>query len=260
MIKPVLRYPGAKWKLSEWICSNLPPHDVYLEPFLGSGAVFFGKEPVRTETINDIDGNVVNLFRVIREQTRELCDAVALTPWARDECVLSHNLDNAAVDDDLERARLFLVRCWQTFGSQVRGVSGWRNRTTGKSPKEPDIWKRLPERIVTAAERLLDAQIENMDAIKLIERYNAHNCLIYADPPYVPDTRGKYIYTYECDDAYHIRLLDVLEKHRGSVVISGYDSPLYNERLAHWKRVEKQARAEKGALRTEVLWIKDIVL
>ncbi len=255
MIKPVLRYPGAKWKLSEWICSNLPPHDVYLEPFFGSGAVFFGKEPVRTETINDIDGNVVNLFRVIRERTHELCDAVALTPWARDEYVLPHN--EAA--DDVERARVFLVRCWQAFGSQVRGASGWRNRTTGKSPKEPDVWRRLPERIVIAAERLLEAQIENMEAIKLIERYNAPNCLIYADPPYMPDTRGKYIYTYECDDDYHMRLLDVLERHRGSVLISGYDSPLYNERLSHWQRIEKEARAEKGALRREVLWIKEVV-
>ena len=98
-----------------------------------------------------------------------------------------------------------------------------------------------------------------MEAIKLIERYNAPNCLIYADPPYMPDTRGKYIYTYECDDDYHMRLLDVLERHRGSVLISGYDSPLYNERLSHWQRIEKEARAEKGALRREVLWIKEVV-
>ena len=254
MMKPVLRYPGAKWTLSKWICESLPPHNVYVEPFFGSGAVFFRKEPSYTETLNDIDGNVVNLFKMIRERTQELCEHISLTPWARDEYLASYTPADKA--DELERARVFLVRCWQAFGTRTGLKSGWRNRTTGKSPNEPDTWRQLPERVAVAAARLLDAQIENMDAINLIERYNAPNCLIYADPPYMTETRSKGIYAFECDDDYHTRLLDILDAHRGSVVISGYDHVLYNERLTGWQRIEKEAIAEKGARRKEVLWIK----
>ena len=255
MVKAILRYPGAKWELSKWICSNLPPHSIYVEPFFGSGAVFFGKKPVKTETLNDVDGNVVNLFKIIRERSEELCRVIELTPWARDEYFSSYSVDETA--DELEQARLFLVRCWQAFGSRNGARSGWRNRTTGSSPKEPSIWRTLPERVRIAAERLRYAQIENMDAINLIQRYNAPNCLIYADPPYMPDTRSRGIYAHECDEAYHEQLLYALEAHIGSVVLSGYNHPLYNERLRHWKRIEKTTCVERAARRTEILWIKE---
>jgi len=254
-IKSVLRYPGAKWALSKWVVDNLPAHDVYLEPFFGSGAVFFAKPPSRTETINDLDGNVVNLFKVMREQTEQLCNALSLTPWARAE-YLSSYVNSEAVDD-VERARLFLVRCWQAFGTRTGQASGWRNRTTGKNPTEPDIWKVLPERVTVAARRLRDAQIESMDAIALIKRYAKPNCLIYADPPYVESTRSKSIYAFECDDQFHRDLLDALDNHPGPVVLSGYDNPLYNERLSHWRKITKETVAELGHKRTEVLWIKD---
>lgn len=89
------------------------------------------------------------------------------------------------------------------------------------------------------------------------DRYNSTNCLIYADPPYMADTRSKSIYAYECDDDYHVRLLDKLAAHSGAVVLSGYDSPLYNERLKDWRRIERDARAERGMGRREVLWIKE---
>ena len=255
MIRSVLRYPGAKWALSKWICSNLPPHEVYVEPFFGSGAVFFGKEPSATETINDIDGNVVNLFKVMRERTDELCAALSLTPWAREEYAASYSPSEDL--DDVERARIFLVRCWQAFGTRTGQSSGWRNRTTGKAPTEPDIWRVLPERVALAARRLRLAQIESMDAIALIERYDKANCLIYADPPYMPETRSKGIYAFECDDDYHARLLDALDAHSGAVVLSGYDNDLYNQRLAHWRRVTKESYAELGCKRSEALWIKE---
>jgi len=257
-IKSVLRYPGAKWALSKWVVENLPTHEVYLEPFFGSGAVFFAKPPSRTETINDLDGNVVNLFKVMREQTEALCNALSLTPWARAEYLNSYA--DASSTNEVERARLFLVRCWQAFGTRTGQASGWRNRTCGKNPTEPDIWKVLPERVTSAARRLRDAQIESMDAIALIKRYAKPNCLIYADPPYTPDSRSKNIYAFECDDQFHRNLLDALDNHPGPVVLSGYDNPLYDERLAHWRKVTKEAVAELGHKRLEVLWIKDVIV
>ena len=135
-VKPVLKYAGAKWRLADWIGGLLPPHEIYLEPFFGSGAVFFRKAPARLETINDIDGNVVNLFRVLREQTEQLAALVELTPWARDEYYASYEKSG----NDLEDARRFLVRCWQAFGTMTAARTGWRHSATGRSPVMPQQW------------------------------------------------------------------------------------------------------------------------
>ena len=81
----LLKYPGSKWRVADWIISHFPEHKVYCEPFFGSGAVFFNKSSVYIETINDIDGDVVNLFRVCRERPEELARLIEMTPFARDE-------------------------------------------------------------------------------------------------------------------------------------------------------------------------------
>lgn len=251
-IKPVLKYPGAKWRLSKWIVEHLPPHEIYLEPYFGSGAVFFNKQPARLETVNDIDGNVVNLFRVLREEPERLAQIVELTPWARDEYFSSYG----KTGDSIEDARRFLVRCWQAFGTVTGSKTGWRHSATGRCPVMPQQWDTVPERIIAAAQRLKAAQIENMDAVQLIKKYNDPKCLVYADPPYVPETRRKNIYAEEMTEAQHVDLLEALQMHSGAAVISGYDHPLYNEFLKGWQRVDKHALAERGQTRTEVIWIK----
>lgn len=251
-VKPVLKYAGAKWRLASWVTERLPPHEIYLEPFFGSGAVFFRKPAARLETINDVDGNVVNLFRVLREKPEQLVALIECTPWARDEYYASYEQAGNEVED----ARRFLVRCWQAFGTMTAARTGWRHSATGRSPVMPQQWNGLPDRLAAAALRLKDAQIENMDAVQLIRKYNDPRCLIYADPPYVPDTRRKHIYASEMTEAQHIDLLEALIAHGGTAVISGYDHPIYNEMLSSWERVEKHALAERGQARTEVLWIK----
>lgn len=251
-VKPILKYPGAKWRIAPWIIDNLPPHEIYLEPFFGSGAVFFNKEQSRLETINDIDGNVVNLFRVLREQPEELAALIELTPWSRDEYYASYEKTGDAIED----ARRYLVRCWQAFGTLTAARTGWRHSATGRAPVMPSQWRNLPERICCMADRLKDAQIENMDAIKLIEKYNDPHCLIYADPPYLPGTRRKNIYAEEMTTEQHIELLEALMAHSGTVVLSGYANELYDEKLAGWMRMERKAQAERGQARTEVLLIK----
>lgn len=259
--RPLLKYPGAKWSAARWITEHLPEHEIYLEPFFGSGAIFFNKQPARLETINDRDHNVVNLFRVIREQPAELAALISCTPWAREEyeiaCMALEALEACKpCECDLYAARLFLVRCWQAFGTLTGQKTGWRHSATGRCPVMPQQWAQVPERIVKAAGRLLEAQIECMDAVELIKKYNDPRCLIYADPPYMPETRRRKIYAVEMDEAQHIALLDALEAHSGSVALSGYDSELYNDRLRSWQRIEKEHAAERGQSRTEVLWIK----
>ena len=108
-VKAILKYPGAKNRIADWICEYIPKHDVYVEPYFGSGAIFFSKQPARIETINDMDGNVVNYFKVIRERPEELVQALRMTPYGRDEYNNSFNINKT--DNEIERARKFAVRC-----------------------------------------------------------------------------------------------------------------------------------------------------
>lgn len=252
---PVLRYPGSKWRLAEWIISHFPPHTVYLEPFFGSGAVFFTKPPSKVETINDIDGQVVNLFRVIRERPEELAALVEMTPWAREEYYASYELTG----DPLEDARRFLVRCWQAHGAKRGERTGWahqvRAEPDGIAPKR---WRQLRQRILAVAERLKYAQIEQRPALELIPRYAHREALIYADPPYPLSTRAGHLYAHEMSNQDHIALLDALDAHPGPVVLSGYACELYDRRLAHWARATRKTFKEKGQTAEEVLWLSPV--
>lgn len=254
--RPIIKYPGAKWRMADWIISLMPPHRSYLEPFFGSGAVFFCKSPSKVETINDMDGDIVNLFRVLRDTPEELSRAVALTPYSRVEYMQAWE-QRQAVMDPVERARVTLIRYWQAVGSRQIYRAGWRRDVAGREAAYTlRNWVKLPEQMVLAADRLKDAQIEQVPATELIPKFSSPDVLIYADPPYLIGTRAQRQYNIEmCTEAEHAELLEILANHPGPVILSGYDSPLYNDLLKGWMRLEKSNTAEGGALRTEVLWI-----
>jgi len=251
----ILHYPGSKWSLAPWIVSHFVPHSTYLEPFFGSGAVLFNKPPSSLETVNDLDGDVVNLFRVIRDRPDELARLVYWTPYSRQEYYNSYQREGL---DELERARRFLVRCWMARGAKTSDRTGWKNNIQTEGTIGAKYWVDIPERILVVAERLRGVQIENQPAPELIRRYKRADVLIYADPPYPLDTRSGRMYRNEMTDADHAELLDVLDAHPGPVLLSGYVNELYDTRLRHWHREERQALAEAGRIRTEVLWINPI--
>jgi DNA adenine methylase len=252
-IKPILKYPGAKWNLAEWIISHFPAHAHYVEPYFGSGAVFFNKQPAKHEVINDLSGDVVNLFRVIRDDGERLAELIEMTPWAREEYELCGMRDLS----DLENARRFIVRCWQGHSQDaVTNRPGWKNKGVHGSGSTVEIWDKVPARVLPLVLRLKRAEIDNRPAVEIIVRSDSADTLIYADPPYVLGTRvHKEYYQHEMTDADHAALLDALDAHPGPVVLSGYHCALYDDRLAHWHTREKQAQAEKGNTRTEVLWL-----
>lgn len=131
--RPILKYPGSKWRIADWIVSLMPPHKSYLEPFFGSGAVFFSKPPSRIETINDLDGEIVNLFRVVRDMPEALERVIALTPYSREEYERAWERHKAGdVKDQVELARLTLIRYWQTHGSCSLYKAGWKNDRVGR--------------------------------------------------------------------------------------------------------------------------------
>lgn len=235
----------------------MPPHIGYVEPYFGSGAVFFNKPKSPIETIADIDGNVVRFFKTCREHPEELAFAVSMTPWSREEFLQCGFCDESV--DDVEAARQFAVRCWQAFGARLGDKTGWRN-TVGRDrrhgPDNPTMWRRMPGVITQVAERLRDAQVENRPAVEVIEHNNGPEILIYADPPYVKSTRtlNGDQYRYEMSDDDHVRLLCALKKHSGMVLLSGYDCELYRDMLTGWRMESIRTKAERGAPRTECLW------
>ncbi|GAC1691033.1 MAG: DNA adenine methylase [Ktedonobacteraceae bacterium] len=254
IIKPIIRYPGAKWSRADWIIKHLPTFRMYVEPYFGSGAIFFSLlEAPEYAVLNDKSRSVVNLFEMIRTRGPELCAQVELTPWARDEYDAAYQLTG----DPLEDARCFLVRCWQAHGTRLNAKTGWRNRGSADGGLTYSLWNQVPDRIAAVIEKLKYAEIENRDALEIIERYSDdEHCLMYVDPPYMMATRTGPLYEHEmAKDSEHIALLDALCKHVGPVVLSGYAHPLYDERLKDWQRVTKQSAVEKGQTRIEVLWL-----
>lgn len=251
-MKAILKYPGAKWRLSDWIISHFPEHKVYCEPFFGSGAVFFKKKPSYLETINDVDGNIVNLFRVCREQPEALATAVNFTPFAREEFVDCYEMN---VADPVERARRTIVRFHQSFGTSNSTKNSWKNAQTSRGPRCATMWNYLPDTIIECCERLKNAQIENIDALKLIERYNDEKTLIYCDPPYLQELRKRNIYANEFTAEQHIELLNLLLCSKSKVIISGYDSEMYNELLKDWRTDEIVTTVQMGLHRTEKVWM-----
>lgn len=261
--RPLLRYLGSKFRLAPKILPWLPPHALYVEPFGGSAAVLSQKPRCNSEIYNDLDGDVVNLFRVLQgDHAGELIRKVYLTPYARDEHLLSYE----PTEDPVERARRLLVRSHMGHGNNGAAIgnkNGWRVDGVTNTNDVAGQWAEFPTQLTTWIERLRGVQIENRPALDLVLKFSVANALLYVDPPYVPATRsssirwttGKCCYTHEMSIEDHEALLAALLTSPAMIVLSGYPSDLYDAALRGWRRLELKARAHGNAARTEVLWI-----
>ncbi len=253
----IIKYPGSKWGLAKEIIPYIPDHHSYLEPYFGSGAVFFKKEPSRIETINDLDGNVTNLFDCIRTEPERLAAIVMATPYSREMYDRAFKSLEDGGQDRCQRAAAFLTSCWQSHGFRVNKYKvGWKNDVQGRERMYALWdWYRLPNNIIEVAERLRQVQIENRPALEVIGRFDSENVFMYLDPPYVLDTRNGKQYAFEMSDADHAKLLDVICGTRAKVMISGYENALYEEFLAGWKKVVFPSKSAYGAKRAEAIWM-----
>ena len=259
-MRAIFRYPGSKWGLADWIISHFPAgyeKMVYLEPFAGSAAVFFNKRPGAVETINDLDSDIVNLFRVLREQPDELKRALDLTPYSREE----YNRSFETTDDPLEKARRFVVRTTQAIGAKLDGKCGWRNHKQMKIGGTACKWGGITETLDEATKRLRGdtthlVQIEHMDALQLIARYDNPDVLMYLDPPYVRSTRksGR-LYRHEMNDAGQTEMLKLIAKSRAKIILSGYPSQLYDDHLPGWITDTTTTHTTSSELVTEKIWM-----
>ena len=254
-MKCVLKYPGAKNRIAEWIINFFPEHHSYLEPFFGSGAVLFRKPRSNIETVNDLDGEVVNLFEWIKKDPEKLAYEIYWTPYSREVYEVAYTQGEGG---SLERAVRFFVRSNMGYGFRTAGGKvGWKNDVQGREKAyASQDWCNLPEKIMQAAERLRGVQIENRPAVELIRRFNYSNVLVYLDPPYMPNVRNGKQYRHEMfTEESHEELLETALQHNGPVLISGYDTSLYNDRLKDWNREETVSYSQVCSKKREVIWM-----
>jgi DNA adenine methylase len=259
MIAPILKYPGAKWRLASWLHQHAPQMPRVVEPYCGSAAfaLTLPYEP-RQLVLNDQDDQIGMLFRAIRNHESALCRAVALTPWSRAEyeAVTTQDARIIVTGDEVEDARRYLVLSWMQHGTKYDRRGGWRHQGSEGRSSTYQLWASLPDRLAAVAAQLKRAEIECLPALTIIGYYATTDTLLYVDPPYLLSTRsGGRMYRHEMTDADHVALLDALDAHPGPVLLSGYQSALYDERLTAWRRVDTITQAEKGNERVESLWL-----
>jgi len=253
---------GGKYSHLDWLLPLLPTCHHYCEPFAGSAAVLLNRQPAPIETYNDLDGEVVNFFRVLRDHKTELTEKIGLTPFSREEFKLACDVDSLIAP--IERARRFYVRARQvrTGLAQTASLGRWANcKNTSRAGMSGVVsrWLGGVEALPEIAERLLRVQIENRPALDVIRLYDDAETLFYCDPPYVHETRGDdKAYIHEMTDSQHRELAAVLNAVSGFAAISNYDCELMRELYPtpKWRKHESEARTIHSTKdkRVEVLW------
>lgn len=262
--RPVIRYHGGKWTLAPWVISHFPPHRIYVEPYGGAASVLMRKDRAFMEVYNDLDDDVVNLFKILRndESAEILIRQLELTPWSRTEFFETYQ----ETDDPIEAARRLVVRSFMGFGTTGRrkNMTGFRGKAERKNNSGINNWHIYPQSLRTVVERLRGVLIESRPAIAVIRQQDRPETLFYVDPPYPHSTRTSVktpsrrerCYAVEMSDDDHRELADVLHSVSGMVVLSGYPCDLYDVELyADWYRVDRIHWADGAKKRTEVLWL-----
>lgn len=258
--RPAIRYHGGKFRLAAWIMQFFPAHRCYVEAFGGAASVLLQKPRAYAEIYNDLDGDVVNFFRVLRDpsQRADLIQACALTPYAREEFTAAWE----PTEEPVERARRLIIRAQMGFGSAgaTKGNTGFRIDTKRPHGTAQHEWIGFPANLSKVADRMAGVLVENRDAM---QAHDGPETLHFVDPPYVPETRvleggrGGY-YRHEMSIEQHDALLDGLHQLDGIVVLCGYDNALYRGRLKSWRHYSRNvaASARRGSgKRVENVWI-----
>ena len=262
--RPLLRWHGGKWVLAPWIIAHFGPHRVYVEPFGGAWSVGMRKPRAYAEIWNDLDGELVNLFSVLRDpaMNQRLVQAIRLTPFARAEFHAAYR----PCRNKVERARRLIARSFMGHGADgASGIyrTGFRAASNRSGTTPAHDWVNLPPGLEQVIERLSGVVLESRDALAVMRRHDCVDALHYVDPPYLHETRQRAnrrpdnggVYRHEMTTEQHQHLLAGLQTLKGMVVLSGYPSELYDQMLPGWRRIDRAAHADGALARTEVLWL-----
>ena len=246
-----LTYPGGKVKISSWVISFFPRHKIYVEPFGGAAGVLLNKAPSPLEVYNDLNSNLVNFFRVLRdkEKAAELIRRLRLTPYAREEYYSFYPMPEG---DDIERARALVCRADMGIGIRM-AVSESRSGFAAGGKiirKRAQVFVNHIDKMGEIAERFRSVVIEHKDALELIPHYDSSDTLWYLDPPY--NCHYSFKYSAEVDQE---AILDAIKKVRGYVVLSGYGNALYADELAGWHMETRPHNTFRNKRTKECLWL-----
>lgn len=262
--RPTARWFGGKWHIAPWVESFFPEHRIYVEPFGGAASVLMYKEPCHTEVYNDMDEEVVNLFRVLRnpKQAKNLARMIELTPYSRKE--FEDACRSAGNENPVESARLLLVRSYMGFSSDSHSRMrrcGFRSRGSRMTQSVAADWESWPKYVGSFTKRLKKVIIEKMDVLKIIEKYDEDGVLFYMDPPYLAETRsprtGRYTHEFKTEEQ-HILLAESLHKVKAAVILSGYESDLYKKLYEGWRIERRISNTTFNKKSVEVLWINKV--
>jgi DNA adenine methylase len=254
------KYHGGKSYLAKWIIKQLPENYeemVYLEPFCGGASVLLNKNPSKEEIISDLDENVITLFRVLRDQCTQFLRKVKKIKYKETNFIAATK--KSEFTNDLQKSiNEFILRRMSRGG--LKKAFSWSQRERGGQPGEINAWETIIDTLPDISERLHNVIILNKSAIPLLKVFNEPNVLVYADPPYLQETRespNAYDYEMLIDD--HIELAEVLNNFKGKVLISGYPSRLYNKLYKNWncekRKMPNHASQQKiKPIKMELLW------
>lgn len=250
MVLRAFPYSGSKGRHAEWIISQMANHNRYVEPFCGSAAVFFNKQPTRSEILNDVDESIVHFFKILRNRRDELLEYLELLPfsYAEHERIKNDYYDGRFPEDPVKRAAEFYLLRWSIFGSTATRSGFARSGSTVQTSRAKS-YANSQTNLIAVAKRLMDAVIECKDFEWIIDYYDHPDALFYCDPPYRGTER-----TYQSGDFDHQRLLDILSNIEGKFVLS-YDHDI--DQLDWWS-VFKQSRYainREGRENTEYLYM-----
>lgn len=240
--KSPINWYGGKYYMANDIIALFPEHNMYVEGFGGAGHILFKKSPSPMEVYNDLHSGLFLLFKILRDENKReiLISKIQLTPYSRQEfmeCKKTWQSEN----DEIEKIRKFYTAIMQSVGGT--GTGGWcyaKSKSRRGMSQAVSRWLgNVDDNMVNLIERLREIQIENLDIIELIKKYDKEDTLFYLDPPYIQETRkAKEVYDHEMSIAKHKELVDILLHIKGKVILSGYDHEIYNSLLENgWKKV-----------------------
>ena len=259
------KYFGGKGRMLDKLYPLFPSHQVYVEPYMGGLSVLLNKPRSDIEVVNDINDEVVNFFRVVRDKHKKLTKKLSLTPYARDEYLASAPQPG---DSDIERARKLFVNVRQGWGGKIetkptRGK--WAKPANSfhldKARNNAFTFHKAAKDLYKTARRLQNVSIENSPALDVIKMYDSEHTFFYLDPPYVHSSReGTDDYgEFEMSNMQHYELADVLHNVKGKVMLSGYMNDIYDDLFYSWTRkdflVQAMSRTGGTQLRPDSVWM-----
>lgn len=257
-IRPAFKMFGGKRYLASWIVNHFPDHHIYIEPFCGAANVLLNKPISSEEIINDLDNKTTLILKIIRDQPKEFVNYLSKINYSEE------NFQKALVKTDFKNEmeialNEFVLRRMSRCG--LKKAFSWSDRQRGGKPGDVNAWETIIDYLPIISKRLENVYIFNKKAIEIIRAYNEKDVLCYCDPTYLPETRvSSNTYEYEMTEKDHIVLSDVLKSFRGKVVLSGYNSTLYQELYKEWrletkKIVNHASQKNKKEVKEECLWL-----